>query len=197
MEFLYLNEQVVEYSSLLGSNNENETTMKMYIEYGDRTTTFTNILGQSTKYLFDYFGHTKTVIDNYGNTTHYKYANYNNELYKDNPNYVLKHQIEEVSSPINLGYNLIDNHSFEEGENHWNIYSGDIVYTSAYGLKALKVNLSNSNENTVTANQKISVQTNKVYTLTAFIKGSGDILIVSDNENYTNYLDPSRCSLVK
>ena len=185
MEFLYLNEQVVEYSSLLGSNNENETTMKMYIEYGDRTTTFTNSLGQSTKYLFDYFGHTKTVIDNYGNTTHYKYTNYNNELYKDNPNYVLKHQIEEVSSPINLGYNLIDNHSFEEGENHWNIYSGDIVYTSAYGLKALKVDLSNSNENTVTANQKISVQTNKVYTLTAFIKGSGDILIVSDNENYT------------
>ena len=187
IEFSYQNEKVSQYSSLLGTNEINESDINMYISYYDRKTIYTNDLGQSTKYLFDYFGHTKTVIDNYGNTTHYKYANYNNELYKDNPNYVLKHQILEVSNPINLGYNLVDNHSFESGYKDWNVYSGRIAYISAYGQKALAVTLTNNNENLLIANQKITIETNKTYTLSSIIKGSGTIKITTNNENLSIY----------
>ena len=153
--------KVIKYTQQIGSNSLDEKNIEMNISYSNRTTTFTNNLGVTTKYLFDYFGHTQTIIDNFGNTVFYKYANYNGELYKDNPNYIIKHQLIEVSEPINNGYNLIDNHSFENGTTNWDIHSGIIEHISAYGKKALKSYQEIYQEKTLIARQKITIEAEK------------------------------------
>ncbi|MDO9628748.1 MAG: DNRLRE domain-containing protein [Acholeplasmataceae bacterium] len=97
------------------------------ISYNNSKTTYTNYDGSSIYYTFDHYGHTINVMDDFGNSTYYRYSglftNIDNlwdpingyDLINLAPNYLNNHKLMERSSNIKQHQNPLLNHGFEEG----------------------------------------------------------------------------------
>lgn len=174
-----------------------ETTPLPYnkITYGTRKTTFTDIYDSSITYLFDKYGHTINVIDSQGYAQFYKYES-------ENTNSYLNNKMISSSDTIYTGYNMIENHGFENTtSNAWS-YINDTTKIGldttniAYGTKALRI----TNEVVTSspyATQTIKLTGGTTYTIFGFIKTialagykeHGGYIDITSDENVTTVIN--------
>jgi YD repeat-containing protein len=156
------------------------------IAYGPSKTTYTDYDGNSVYYSFDHYGHTVNVMDNYGNSTYYRYSGlFTNlddlgdpingyDITNLTPNYLNNHHLMESSDVIKQQYNPLLNHGFEETDYGWTLNkgTGNIVFSydeSVLGDKSLKISRLTSS---VYANQQVYL-TNEEYKIQGWIKNNG------------------------
>ncbi|HEY8365098.1 MAG TPA: DNRLRE domain-containing protein, partial [Haloplasmataceae bacterium] len=146
---------------------------KLTFDYEVKKTTVTDHIGKSIRYLFDNYGHTINILDDYGSALFYQYV----DIYKDeNPNYNNNHKLLVKSLPQKSYLNPIKNHSFELSGN-WNYENCN------YGNCGIEY-YENSNRAYIVGNGGFSdiaiyqtIELNKgIYTLSGLIKSSGDVL---------------------
>ncbi|KFZ27348.1 MAG: tRNA3(Ser)-specific nuclease WapA precursor [Candidatus Izimaplasma bacterium HR2] len=109
---------------------------ELNITYELGKTTYTDFEGDSIYYIFDNYGHTVNVMDDFGNATFYKYSglfpNAAGIWYSDadfsiidvDPNYYNNHNLIESSDVIKQQHNPIVNHGFELGTWGWTMIEG-------------------------------------------------------------------------
>ncbi|QVK19278.1 DNRLRE domain-containing protein [Mycoplasmatota bacterium] len=161
------------------------------IVYDYNKTTYTDYLGKSIYYTFDNYGHTTNILDDFGNSTFYKYSGLftlveNDEQNEFNllnlePNYYNNHHLLYNSDVLKQQQNPVSNHGFEydlrivDEITGWNIYEGsdgNVGLTSAEALvgdKSLKIEKGTS---TAYASQNFHLDAGN-YKVEAWIKNSG------------------------
>ena len=156
------------------------------VVYGPSKTTYTDHEGKSIYYSFDHYGHTVNVMDDYGNSTYYRYSGlFSNldslgdpingyDLINLVPNFLNNHKLMESSDIIKQQQNPLLNHGFEEASYGWTLNkgTGNIVFSydeSVLGNKSLKISRLTSS---VYANQQIYL-TQGSYKVQGWIKNNG------------------------
>ena len=198
IEFVYYNgeglksrvQKVTEKSAPDDSGNV-ETGNSLEFQYNvGNSTTITNKTASpdvediKTHYVFDNLGRVTSSFNDYGvSTGAYNLGTLNNEDNSTEDKNLKANQLSDsasVSAPV---YNLLFDHSFENGSSNWTLTSGASLDTTNYylGNKSLKVV---GAENTlVKATQAVSLTASGAYTLSAYVKagGSGAKLIIYEN----------------
>ncbi|MFH5882575.1 RHS repeat-associated core domain-containing protein [Liberiplasma polymorphum] len=162
---------------------------ELNISYTLGKTTYTNHLNDSIYYLFDNYGHTVNIIDDYGNAIFYQYSGLfpNGEdrsnidgdysIINAEPNYYSHHKLIEKTSTIKQQHNPITNHGFELGTWGWTKYElfGGAVNSTAehanFGTQSLSVTSTSSTWYSF-ADQQVYLDQG-TYTITGWIKNSG------------------------
>lgn len=156
------------------------------ISYLPSKTVYTNYENRKVTYVFDHYGHTINIMDDYGNTAYYRYSglfsfDYNPGSYVSGydlsnvlPNYYNNHRLVESSDLMKQIQNPIQNHGFEESTYGWSLYqgTGSISFTdetSLLGETSLKITRVSS---TVYAYQQLYL-TQGNYKIEGWIKNNG------------------------
>lgn len=155
------------------------------IIYEPSKTTYTDYEGNSVYYTFDHYGHTVNIMDDYGNSTYYRYSGlfsfdyssgsyaYGYDLTNAVPNYLINHRLVESSDVIKQQQNPLQNHGFEKSDYGWFLSdSTNISFTneeSVLGEKSLKINGAAS---ALYASQQIYLSSGE-YKIEGWIKNNG------------------------
>ena len=155
------------------------------IFYEPSKTTYTDYEGNSIYYTFDHYGHTVNIMDDYGNSTYYRYSGlfsfdytsgsyaYGYDLTNADPNYLNNHRLVESSDVIKQQQNPIQNHGFEKSDYGWFLSdSANISFTneeSVLGEKSLKIN---GTASALYASQQVYLAAGE-YKIEGWIKNNG------------------------
>lgn len=156
------------------------------VVYAPSKTTYTDYEGNSIYYAFDHYGHTVNVMDDYGNSTYYRYSGlFTNiddlwdpingyDFVNLVPNYLNNHKLMESSDIIKQQQNPLLNHGFEETSYQWTLNkgTGNIVFSydeSVLGSKSLMISRLTSS---VYANQYVYLAQGN-YKVQGWIKNNG------------------------
>ncbi len=169
-------------------------------------TKYIDYKSNSVYYSFDNYGHTINIMDDFGNSTYYKYSGlfyftdhtmisnvfsfYKYDAANMYPNYYCNHSLLQSSDVLKQQQNPVDNHSFEENDIGWNIYdggSGSVEMTnedSMLGDQSIAITHTSSTEY---AYQNVYLEAGN-YTLSAWIKNPGTTIgayvdIISEDSN--------------
>lgn len=175
------------------------------ISYQSSRTIYTDYEGDSIYYTFDNYGHTINLMDDYGNTTYYRYSglfSYNFDTWNPEtgydivnvpPNYYNNNNLIESSDVMKQQQNPLNNHGFEESYTAWTLYQGtdgNIAYSTGehvlgdYSLKVTK------NTSEVYAYQSVYLKADE-YTISGWIKNDG-----SSEGAYIDVIGETSCGTI-
>jgi hypothetical protein len=157
------------------------------ISYLNNKTIYANHKSETIDYTFDNYGHTINIMDNYGNTTFYKYSglftNINglDTLFFD-PNYYNNHKLLESSDVIKQQQNPVVNHGFELVDDNfqplkegWTMHEGPEgfvgISTTESMLGSNSLFITKTTSSVVSSSQDIFLK-NGNYTVEGWVKNS-------------------------
>jgi RHS repeat-associated protein len=163
MTFNYYDSGVFRVKKVLESHTNGTLGGELNITYGNNATSFVDVKGRKSIYLFDYWGKTINIKGEDGTAQYYKY---------DSNNVTKMGMSSKLQSTIN---NILLNQSIESDRN-W-IFSSDggqgsSTYSSEdkyYGNRSIKVSKTD-NVSKHYAQQIVTLQPGKTYTASAYAK---------------------------
>lgn len=180
-DFVYDTKNRVLKSKIYSLNFTNGDFLEFTYDKNGKKTIVTTGTGKKTIYTFDSYYHTKSIENNNGYTTFYKYEDIyfdDNGAIISNPNYNKNHTIKVKSNSFKNVINPIVNHGFEIITNSniygWtkNVSSGSSAIINdnsfLYGSKVLQLYKSTSGTSQVY--QDVDVKKGIEYILTGYIK---------------------------
>lgn len=194
IEFIYYNDadgknngrvQKVTEKSAPDANNavEDGNSLEFTYNAGNSTTVTSKTVSAATTdvkthYVFDNLGRVTSSFNDYGVSS----GSYNSGSTSGTTKNLKINELASSSSVSAPVYNLLFDHSFENGSSNWTLTSGATLDTANYylGNKSLKVV---GSENTlVKATQNVTLTASGAYTLSAYVKsGAGAKLIIYED----------------
>ncbi|MFA7106616.1 MAG: RHS repeat-associated core domain-containing protein, partial [Candidatus Izemoplasmatales bacterium] len=143
-------------------------------------TKITDHTGEFVIYKFDDYGHTVNIIDNEGSSIYYDYidifSNQATYINGEDYNYELANQIVNQSSPQKTIFNPIENYSFENNLNGWEIYPNNenqFLTTENEAVTGMfSLEISNQGDEWGYASQLIYLE-NGIYNISVDVKNTG------------------------
>ena len=194
IEFLYYNDdegknngrvQKVTEKSKADANNavEDGNSLEFTYNVGNSTTITSKTVSDATTdvkthYVFDNLGRVTSSFNDYGVSS----GSYNSGSTSGTTKNLKINELASSSSVSAPVYNLLFDHSFENGSSNWTLTSGATLDTTNYylGNKSLKV--VGAQNTLVKATQNVTLTASGAYTLSAYVKsGAGAKLIIYED----------------
>jgi RHS repeat-associated protein len=151
-------------SHILESNNDGTLGNDLRVNYGNNSTTFTDVKGRNNTYQFDNFGKTLCVKDSDGSAQYYEYGDTTN-----NTKLTTESKLQKTVVNLLTNHDVETNDSWGGGADGGKGTSDFSTEASYLGNRSLKVTKTD-NVSRQYMNEWVALQKGKTYTFSAYVK---------------------------